>query len=78
MMQKKLFLFVVASALNYGSGMSIPPTTQQFNYSNGPFRDWFLSKFFGFKLGERFRRLGKLSSKSQKCQRSLTFAIHLT
>jgi len=79
MMQKVLFFFVVASALNYGSGMSIPPTTDQLNYgnSNGPFGDWFLSKFFHFKFREKISATDKVIIKI-KCQRFLTFAIHLT
>ena len=75
MMQKKLFLFVVASALNYGSGMSIPPTTQQFNYSNGPFRDWFLSKFFGFELGEKISSTGIVVVKISKMSTFSSFCL---
>ena len=56
MMGRVLFFVVVASVLNIGSGMSIPPTlgsppargTPEITYgnSNDPFANWFLSKFF--------------------------------
>ena len=55
MMGRVLFFVVVASVLNFGSGMSIPPTlgtpptmrTPAITYgnSNDPFANWFLSKF---------------------------------
>ena len=77
MMQKKLFLFVVASALNYGSGMSIPPTSQQFNYENStdPFMEWFLSKFFGFKLGEKISSTGIVVVKISKMSTFSSFCL---
>ena len=49
MMGKVLFLIVAASVLNFGSGLSIPPTmgTRQVVYgnSNDPFANWFFCKF---------------------------------
>lgn len=61
-MGRVLFFVVVASVLNFGSGMSIPPTlgtpptmgTREITYgnSNDPFANWFLSKLF---MGSTFR-----------------------
>ena len=61
-MGRVLFLVLVASVLNFGSGMSIPPTlgtpptmgTPEITYgnSNDPFANWFLSKLF---MGSTFR-----------------------
>ena len=54
-MRRVLFFVVVASVLNFGSGMSIPPTrgSPEITYGNSidPFANWFLSKFgYGFNI----------------------------
>ena len=60
-MGRVLFFVVVASVLNFGSGMSIPSTlgtpstmsTPAITYgnSNDPFANWFLSKFYWLYSG---------------------------
>ena len=79
MMPKVLFFFVVASVLNYGSGMSIPPTTPQLNYGNfnDAFGDWFISKFFGFTFREKISATEKVVIKIFKMSTFSNFCYSL-